>query len=116
MLAVGFATTNLAGFYHFATVTHVRCAEHGEEMDAPLAPHHTMMVGDAWLPAGDKAPAGHDHCHIDPWTHDRRSAKHTVQLSVPLTRTAMAPAWALIDCPRAVSVYGMAPKTSPPVA
>lgn len=115
LLAVGFCATNLAGLYHYATVSHTRCAEHGENVHGAQAPRH-VTVTDAWFAAGSGAADDHDHCGIDPWTRDRLSTWEVAAVKkAPLAGYALTVARAC-ELGRGACVYQIAPKTSPPLA
>lgn len=115
---------NLANLFHFATVAHTHCVEHGDlihgahdhTVDAPAAPAEAGVGALSALPAGE---AGH--------THDACTWCMTERVRVLRPTPAPVPEWqvfarageprappaAVVQAPGA-PLYLIAPKQSPP--
>lgn len=120
LIALVFVLTSLAGMAHEAATQHVRCAEHGELVDAAGPP--ALAARDTLLTVASRgAPSepvhGHDHCAFAQTTRASR---------LDLRPPGVAPiAVAVVELPAAlpprpvhagVAVFRAAPKTSPPRA
>jgi hypothetical protein len=117
LTALVFVLASWIGMVHEATTKHVRCAEHGELMDAATAPARSApssaerVVRDA----PGTTTRGHEHCSLTLTMRDAR-----VDLRPPAIATApIAIADLAAAAPRDVaapgdSLYRTAPKTSPP--
>jgi len=127
-----FLSGQLGGLIHQATVVHVRCPEDGELVDshrvAARGPARSAGLA-AWAEAharGQGAPDEarglpdapghhHDHCAIACASHERatvRAALLAVAAIDPASRRSAVPAAAGIAS--RLTVYRVAPKTSPP--
>jgi hypothetical protein len=119
---------NLTAFWHEATVLHMVCAEHGEQIHVAAAdPSVTAtdvaerMVGaaDASLhrtAVGRDAESGHEHCSLCPGTRDGAAPARTIIASATLVaRPALLSAPADAPAP-AIAVHRLAPKHGPPVS
>jgi hypothetical protein len=119
---IAFVVAGLLGMAHESTTRHVRCAEHGELVDAH------GYTGDAHAPSVATTERGpgihelpgapiadhHEHCTL---TCVSRAAsvhvKYFALAAVTLaTRAVATPPVARVDRP--IGVYRTAPKTSPP--
>lgn len=121
LTALVFALSSLAGMVHESKTRHVRCAEHGELVDAgspavaPAAPslEHAGMRDDAAPPALH----GHDHCVLASTTRTSR-----IEVRPPQVAPVALAISELPDAPLARPVHAAdalllaAPKTSPPAA
>jgi hypothetical protein len=107
----------LAGLAHMAAVRHVTCAEHGELVDAS-GPYDGDGVASVQTSIADSRPAAahdHDHCDIASQLRQSARAETTRDAAVVAGATARGPAPPAVLAPRSAgSLYGFAPKTSPP--
>jgi hypothetical protein len=116
LIGLVFVLANLAGFVHEATAMHVRCAEHGEMVHGETgrmidAAAHATLAADP----GASENRGHDHCGLASLIRQSRCAPNApVLVPAPVTITAHATAPDRVATVRDVSVYRIAPKTSPP--
>lgn len=123
--ALVFVVSSLLGMVHEATTRHVRCAEHGELVDAAARPGEPArrtaaveratdpsVVRDATAPA---ARDGHEHCSLVSTIRASRIAARPPALQgapIAISDVATAPPGAVTA--RATALYRTAPKTSPP--
>jgi len=121
LVAVACTWGQLATATHIQTTPHVVCAEHGEVMDAPVEAAHeaeplstTPTIHRGADPIHSQ---GHEHCVFA--LHARQLAAQTSPSSDPAVLVApdgrAAPPLATHAEPPAVTLYRLAPKTSPPV-
>lgn len=116
LLGFAFVLANLVGFVHEATTVHVRCAEHGEMVHGETgriidAASHATLAADG----GATEIRGHEHCALASLIRESRCAPQAPSLVLaPVTITAQATAPDAVAAVRDVSVYRIAPKTSPP--
>lgn len=116
LLGIAFVLANLVGFVHEATTVHVRCAEHGELVHGETgrtidAAAHATLAPDP----GAHETRGHEHCGLASLIRESRSTPNApVLVPAPVTITAHATAPDTVATVREVSVYRIAPKTSPP--
>jgi hypothetical protein len=102
----------LGAMVHHAAVRHVRCAEHGELVEAPVLAEHSGA--DSQLVAVEDGDAdGDEHCAI------ANGQRGDARLSVPHVELAIEPAIATSIVATTtnhagVPLYRTAPKTSPP--
>ena len=119
---------NLLAYWHQATVSHARCAAHGELIHAGPAAHAAgaqaeppasqaideaagRLLARSWDAEGD-----HDHCQICPLTREPvRFEQRLVLVGPAATPVAVAAPPAAAPVAVAVDLVRMAPKTSPPV-
>jgi hypothetical protein len=115
LVAMLVVIAQLAGFAHEAAVRHVRCAAHGELVEATDAGATSIFADSTAVhQAGDRrADADHDHCTI-------ATAIHAAAAVAPpaWTGAASPPAAMVADgsvaAVASVARYRLAPKTSPP--
>lgn len=103
----------LCALLHEAAVRHVRCAEHGELIDAPAVEVHTS--GDArFVGAKSDGAAGDEHCTLASALRQQATASPMPTLYIADATIAIAPP--LLTARRVVvhTLYLIAPKTSPP--
>ncbi len=105
-------------YAHLAFIAHVRCAEHGELIEAGIS----ASVGAAHERTGERSYIaddgdvghGHDHCVVAP--HRRDTAAHAVART--LVATAQLPFIVRrvesVGPPHAIDLILLAPKNSPP--
>jgi len=120
LLAVVLVASQASAWFHAAAISHVACLEHGEAIHqqrtlgrADARPARPTEGGVDWGDVG--AAAGHDHCGnaaLLRWREVALSAPAALAAPVPV----LAPATAAPARARAavVTVYRLAPKTSPP--
>ena len=118
LTALAFVLSNIAGLVHETTTKHVRCAEHGELVDATagVAP---PAVGDDPVAqaAGDGVPsAKHAHCAFSSAMRASRVLPRSPAIA-PARVTIVSVALHSRDHAAAsgAAIYRTAPKTSPPV-
>ena len=106
----------LAGFAHEAAVRHVRCADHGELVEATDA-GATSVYSSAGVRGVEHGATcvDHEHCAIASALHNPTSTTHTATLAlahvdVLVDARTRAPSPAASTTDR----YRLAPKTSPP--
>ncbi len=101
----------LGALSHSAVARHVRCATHGELVDAAQVDAHST---DAVRLVGARTSGGaDDHCELAAALHHDVTASvpaHTITQPLLAAATAVAP----IGTPARSTVYRFAPKTSPP--
>jgi hypothetical protein len=108
---------------HEASVRHVTCLEHGELIDAaPLtfaelnapAHHHARNV----FEERSETPAGRDdlHCGLSAWAHERSTSARVETPSLDAPAAPRSSARQPAPIPRAIALYRLAPKLSPPRA
>lgn len=117
---LAFVVAGLLGMAHESTTRHVRCAEHGELVDA-----HGGEAGEARaiavqdLPGVHELPGApaedhHEHCTLT--CVSRAASVHVKQFALAgvalATRDIVAPVLEIVDRP--IGIYRTAPKTSPP--
>ena len=112
-----FALSCWFGARHDAVITHVRCAEHGELMDAaaPVAGARAATGELGIRSATGEVVRGHEHCVISAATRASRIAPAspvlaTAQHAVVDRAAAFVASATTPERPR----YRTAPKTSPP--
>jgi hypothetical protein len=116
LTALVFVASSWFGMVHEATTCHVRCAEHGELVDAPNAGPRRAADPSALVRDAD-APAlrGHDHCSLASALRASRIAARPPALHAALVAVAdVAAAPPSAGTARATHLYRTAPKTSPP--
>jgi hypothetical protein len=117
---LAFVVAGLLGMAHESTTRHVRCAEHGELVDAHGDGADTFATTTAQhRPGIHETPASptedhHEHCTLT--CVSRAASVHVKQFALAsitlTTRDAVAPVLDTVD--RKLGVYRTAPKTSPP--
>jgi hypothetical protein len=117
------------GLAHEAKAQHVKCAEHGELVDATVAgaqvsahrpgDHGVTATGHEHAPrlrAAGLVAVGHEHCALTSSTRAQRiepTAPALTAARFAVSEAPVAPACQLAS--RCAAVYRTAPKTSPPV-
>ena len=106
-------------FAHLAFTLHVRCAEHGELVEAGVPTAKSVVGGrattEAQLLAADVVAAhGHDHCLIASHRRDRstQSVEHASVVTAQISLEA--PDVDRTDPHRSIALILLAPKNSPP--
>jgi len=106
-----FVVAQLLALSHTAEVQHVRCATHGELVEAANIDVH---AGDGIRLVGARAGAnGDEHCELAAALHHAAAtvrAPITLLAAAPLALVAVTPPEAVVHA----IVYLFAPKTSPP--
>lgn len=102
----------LGALAHEAAVRHVRCAEHGELVEAAtIAAHHEAGVR---LVGVELGISGDDHCTLAGALNQHVTAP-TARLAPTTISSIPAPTPTLRATPlRSFALYRFAPKTSPP--
>jgi hypothetical protein len=106
-----FVVAQILALTHAAEVQHVRCATHGELVEAANIDVHS---GDGARFVGARAGTGGDeHCELAAALHHAASAPRpstALLATTPIALVAITPPEAVV----ATTVYLFAPKTSPP--
>jgi hypothetical protein len=121
LVAVFYVTQHLSAVAHFALVRHAVCDEHGElvDVDAATSVHPASEASPASELSSQKSSShsGRDHEHCGVLAHLRPHLSAPVFAGIP-ARVAAVPKVAIAICPssppRAIPVYWLAPKNSPP--
>ncbi|MEO8705182.1 MAG: hypothetical protein ABI867_34370 [Kofleriaceae bacterium] len=102
----------LGALLHHAAVRHVRCAEHGELVEAPVLAKHSIE-GSQLVAVEDGDADADEHCAIANGQRSdaRPSITHVVLDAAP---TIATPIVAAVTFHASVALYRTAPKTSPP--
>ena len=101
------------GMAHEARARHMRCAQHGELIDAPeLAPHTAPGSRLVAVEAG----SADAHCAIAGAQRHDRSDAVTPPLLAPTAVALVAPVAPAPHVRAVALLYRLAPKTSPPLA
>jgi hypothetical protein len=113
----------VAGYAHLAFTAHVRCAEHGELIEAGSSSGSavTASLGSASpsharIDTAGAAGHGHDHCAAAPHRRDRATHPFTHTFVATGQLGLVARITAQIGPPRAIDLLFVAPKSSPPAA
>jgi hypothetical protein len=111
----------VAGYAHLAFAAHVRCAEHGELVEAgpSLAASATVTraaKAHTSIAAGAEADHGHDHCAAAPHRRDRAVHSFVRTFVAGAALPFLARVTTQVGPPRAIQLILLAPKNSPPTA
>jgi hypothetical protein len=102
---------HVSAWAHDGTVRHVRCARHGELVDAPELVR--AVAGGSWF-VGVEGKGGDEHCAIaNGIRQDAARSSTTAAIQVAITTTPMPLATAAPRRDRTID-FRIAPKTSPP--
>jgi hypothetical protein len=129
LTALAFVLSSLFGLIHEATVTHVRCAQHGELIDSDAAVANTARTEPPASSANSEDPSGaprlrdltavaihgHEHCSLLSATRESR----LVPRPPAIVPALVAVGDLMVAVPRSAAAHGRvlyltAPKTSPP--
>ncbi|NVB78627.1 MAG: hypothetical protein HOV81_09555 [Kofleriaceae bacterium] len=111
LLVVG----RLVGFAHEAGTRHVTCAQHGEQIEAVSLAGPVDVSGDSHLIGVEGTGGEHQECEIAHAQHQSAQTSKLVTFAQVCLLVAMRTE-ARPDTPlRALDIYQLAPKTSPPV-
>ena len=104
----------LAAWVHDGAVRHVRCASHGELVDAPELAVTSGLGEGVWLVGVERSSNDDEHCAAANGLRQdlaRRAPAIATQLAPPVAIVVSAPA---AHRPAVAATYRLAPKTSPP--
>jgi hypothetical protein len=128
LTALAFVLSTLFGMIHEGTTTHVRCAEHGELIDAGpaiAAATSSALVDHALTVSASRGAAfraleavvthGHDHCAMASAMRESRTVPRAPEVApAPVATGHLDIAAPLIAVALHGELYRTAPKTSPP--
>ena len=111
----------VAGYAHLAFTDHVRCAEHGELVEAGPSVAATATATRAVkahtsIAATAEAGHGHDHCAAAPHRRDRAAHAFVRTVVAGAALPFVARVTTQVGPPRAIQLILLAPKNSPPTA
>jgi hypothetical protein len=121
LLAFVLVVSQASAWFHAVAISHVACLEHGEAMHGGVSPADTRsaarLTDETGVGADLATVAGHDHCANAALLRWRDAGLSAPAIAAPLLVApgALPPA-ASPDLSRRVSIYEIAPKTSPPPA
>ncbi|MDB4964618.1 MAG: hypothetical protein JWN44_307 [Myxococcales bacterium] len=123
VLALGAMAGQVAGYAHLAFAAHVRCAEHGELVEAgpslsatATTPVTRTAKAGTSIAAADEAGHGHDHCAAAPHRRDRAVHSFVRTFIAGAALPFLARVTTQVGPPRAIQLILLAPKNSPPTA
>jgi hypothetical protein len=113
----------VAGYAHLAFTAHVRCAEHGELIEAgpstasaAIASLGSVAERHASIDAVEAPGHGHEHCAAAPHRRDRAAHAFVRTFVAAAELPFVARVTTQIGPPRAIRLILLAPKSSPPTA
>ena len=121
LLAFVLVVAQASAWFHAVAISHVACLEHGEAMHGGAAPADARsaarVTDESGVGADLATVAGHDHCANAALLRWRDVGLSAPAFVAPLpVAPGLLPLATSPDVSRGVSIYELAPKTSPPPA
>jgi hypothetical protein len=109
----------VGSYAHLAFTAHVRCAEHGELIEAGgvskgAVTHAQSAAQRGYVADSSNASHGHEHCLVAPHRRDRATHAFARTLMATAQLAFVARVVETVGPPRAIDLILLAPKNSPP--